>query len=206
MRNQLVLRATLGILTALFGIVRLYYMRRGKESGEGISRGREDRLRLALITFCNSLGTIAGLVYVFAPQRIRLTALPMPVWSRWLGAALGIVDLLLFGWTHHALGRNWSARLLIKDQHTLVTNGPYRWVRHPMYTAIFGSWLAFFLISANWIIGIAGLGMSIVVASRVDKEEALMIEEFGDQYRAYMQRTGRFLPRIRAEARLRGTP
>ena len=75
-----------------------------------------------------------------------------------------------------------------------------------MYTAIFGSWLAIFLLSANWVVGMAGLGTSILIGARVADEEALMIEEFGDQYRAYMQRTGRFLPRIRAEARLRGTP
>jgi len=73
----------------------------------------------------------------------------MPAWSRWLGVALGIVSLQLFGWTHHALGRNWSTRLVIKEGHSLVTSGPYRWVRHPMYTAIFGSWLAIFLLSAN---------------------------------------------------------
>ena len=66
-----------------------------------------------------------------------------------------------------------------------------------MYTAIFLQSLTFFLLSANWIIGLAGLGANILIAARVDKEEALMIEEFGDEYRAYMQRSGRFLPRMR---------
>jgi protein-S-isoprenylcysteine O-methyltransferase Ste14 len=100
----------------------------------------------------------------------------------------------LFIWTHHALGKNWSVDLVIKEEHTLITSGPYRWVRHPMYTSFFVQSLAFFLLSANWVIGLAGLATSVLGASRVDKEEALMIEEFGDQYRAYMQRTGRFLP------------
>ncbi len=197
MRNQLAFRVILSITYVLFLVVRLYYMRRGSKSGERISRTRGDRLRIALISAFNLLGTAAGLVYVFAPQRTKWATVPMPTWSRWLGAALAIVTLPVFAWTHHALGKNWSADLVIKEQHDLVASGPYRWVRHPMYTAIFGSALASFLVSANWVIGMTGLGMSIVVASRVDKEEALMIEEFGDQYRAYMRRTGRFLPRIR---------
>ncbi len=206
MRNEAAFRVILSTLYILFMLVRVFYMRRGSESGERISRTRGDRPRIALISAFNLLGTIAGLVYIFAPHRMRWANLPAPIWSRWAGAALGIVTLPVFAWTHHALGKNWSADLVIKEQHALVASGPYRWVRHPMYTAIFGSALAFFLLSANWAIGMTGLGMSIVVASRVDKEEALMIEEFGDQYRAYMRRTGRYLPRIRAEARLGGTP
>ena len=114
-----------------------------------------------------------------------------------MGMGLGIGTLPLFVWTHEALGKNWSADLVIKEEHALVTGGPYRWVRHPMYTAFFGSSLAYFLLSANWVIGLTGLGTSVLFAARVDKEEALMIEEFGDEYQAYMQRTGRFLPPVK---------
>ncbi|OGO51147.1 MAG: hypothetical protein A2148_07120 [Chloroflexi bacterium RBG_16_68_14] len=140
------------------------------------------------------MGAMAGLVYVFAPHRIRWATLPTPTWSRWLGAALGIVTIPLFFWTHRALGSNWSADLVIKKGHTLVTSGPYRWARHPMYTSIFGFSLAVSLLSANWVIGLVGLVTSILSAARVDKEEALMLDEFGEEYRAYMERTGRFLP------------
>ncbi len=197
MRSQAVFRVILSSLYILFWLVRVCYMRRGSESGERVSRTRHDRLRIGLISSFGLVGMIAGLVHVFAPQRTRWAVLPTPTWSRWLGAALGIVTLPLFLWTHDALGKNWSADLVIKEEHILVTGGPYRWVRHPMYTAFFGSSLAFFLLSANWVIGLAGLGTSILSGSRVHKEEALMIEEFGDEYRAYMQRTGRFLPRMR---------
>ncbi len=197
MRSPAVFRVILSSLYILFLLVRVSYMRRGSESGKRVSRARQDRLRIGLISAFSLVGLIAGLVHVFAPQRARWATLPTPTWSRWLGAALGIVAVPLFRWTHHALGKNWSADLVIKEEHTLVTGGPYRWVRHPMYTAFFGSSLAFFLLSANWVIGLAGLGTSILGASRVHKEEALMIEEFGDEYRAYMKRTGRFLPRMR---------
>ena len=197
MRNQAVFRVILSTLYILVVLVRLNYMRRGNESGQTISRTREERLTLPLLASISVLGSIAGVVYVFAPQRMGWAMLPMPTWSRWVGAGLGSVSVLLFAWTHHALGKNWSLALVTKEEHTLVSSGPYRWVRHPMYTTIFLQALAFFLLSANWLIGLTGLGTSILAVARVGEEEALMIEEFGDQYRAYMERTGRFLPSMK---------
>ncbi|OGO51113.1 MAG: hypothetical protein A2148_07105 [Chloroflexi bacterium RBG_16_68_14] len=186
-----VIFGTLGILTA---VVRLYYARKGSQSAQGISRTREERFRLAFVSRLMAPGWIAGVVYVIAPQRVRWAALPIPAWSRWVGAALGAVALPLFLWTHHALGKNWSRDLVIKEGHTLVTSGPYRWARHPMYTAAFGWSVASFLVSANWLIGLGLLGPVMLDAMRVGEEEALMMQEFGDEYRTYMQRTGRFLP------------
>ncbi len=206
MRNEAVFRVIFVAGAGMGTLVRLYYMRKVSESGQKISRRHEERLRLALLVSCNALGMVGGLMYVIAPQRMRWATLPLPTWSRWVGVALGIISNPLLLWTHHALGKNWSGPLEIKDQHTLVTSGPYRWVRHPMYTTFFVIGLASLLVSANGVIGGSWLGQAIVAALRVGDEEALMIEEFGDQYRAYMRRTGRFLPRIRAEARLGGTP
>ena len=200
MRNQLGFRVILSTLYVLVMVVRLYYMRRGSESGQTISRTQEERLRLPLLMSFNLLGTIAGVVYVFAPQRIRWATLPTPAWSRWVGVGLGIISLPLFAWIHHALGKNWSMALVIKEEHTLISSGPFRWVRHPMYSTIFLQSLAFFLLSANWVIGISGLGTSILCVARVGEEEALMVEEFGDRYWAYMQRTGRFLPPVKLQA------
>ncbi len=190
-------RVTLSFLYLLVVLIRSYYMRRGSESAQTISRTREERLTMPLLASINLLGTGAGLVHVFAPQRMKWATLPVPAWSRWVGVGLGVASLPLFAWTHHALGKNWSLALVTKEEHTLVSSGPYRWVRHPMYTVISLQGLAFFLLSANWVIGISGLGTSILCVARVGDEEGLMIEEFGDQYRAYMRRTGMFLPRMR---------
>ena len=198
--SQVGFRVILSSLFLLFGLIRLYYMRRGSESGERVSRTREERLKTPLGTSMSVLGTSAGLIYVFAPQRMKWAALPLPTWSRWLGVGLGTLALPCFVWTHQALGKNWALALVTKEGHTLVSSGPYRWVRHPMYTTIFLQELAAFLVSANWVIGLGGLGISILSAARVGEEEALMVEEFGDEYRAYMERTGRFLPPVRPQA------
>jgi len=83
----------------------------------------------------------------------------------------------------------------------LIMSGPYRCVRHPMYTAFFLIGLALLLLSSDWLLG-AGLiaGISAVMLSRLRNEERVMVERFGSQYRAYMERTGRFLPRLKAQS------
>ncbi len=196
MRNEAAFRVILGAMGAVGTLIRLYYMRKASQASQETSRKREERLRIALLASFNAVGVIGGLVYVITPQRMKWATLPLPRWSRWVGVALGAVAGPLLLWTHHSLGKNWSATVEIRGEQTLVTSGPYRWVRHPMYTTFFVNGLATLLVSANWVIGGGWLGQGIVAASRVGDEEALMIEEFGDQYRAYMRRTERFLPRI----------
>jgi protein-S-isoprenylcysteine O-methyltransferase Ste14 len=196
MDNEVMFRASLAVVFILLTSIRLYYARKAGKAGEKTSADREGKLGPALLRLLNSLAAIATLVYLIAPRLMHWSALPMPVWLRYIGIATGIVTIFLFLWIHRVLGENWSTSVETKERHILVTNGPYRWVRHPMYTTIFVWALAFFLQSANWFIGITWLALSIVAASRTGKEEVALIKRFGAEYRAYMQRTGRFLPNL----------
>jgi protein-S-isoprenylcysteine O-methyltransferase Ste14 len=122
---------------------------------------------------------------------------PLPEWSRWTGAAITAGGIWLFSLTHAALAQNWSPLLEVREGNTLVTGGPYRFVRHPMYSAGFVVNIGVSVISANWLAA-AGLlaGMLIVFGFRVRDEEQMMIDAFGDEYRDYMRRTGRLVPRL----------
>jgi protein-S-isoprenylcysteine O-methyltransferase Ste14 len=123
---------------------------------------------------------------------------PVAAGGRFAGAGAGAAADAMLAWVHHELGQNFSPTLHLHDQHTLVTSGPYRWIRHPMYTAFYMLGLSFFLLSANWFIGGAFLGgLTAVMISRVAKEDALMAGRFGQQYQTWAGRTGRFLPRLR---------
>lgn len=121
---------------------------------------------------------------------------PLPAWIRIIGEILLLASMLLFYVCHRELGRNWSPKLEISEDHRLITSGPYQSVRHPMYTSFFLFGLGLLLATANLMVGGFYLvAMFTLYVERVDEEEALMIEQFGDAYREYMQRTGRLLPR-----------
>ncbi|GAB4069721.1 isoprenylcysteine carboxylmethyltransferase family protein [Ancylobacter sonchi] len=114
-----------------------------------------------------------------------------------LGALTFAFSLWLFRRTHEDLGKNWSVTLEIKDSHKLITGGVYRYVRHPMYSAFFLWAVAQLILIPNWIAGPAGvIGFGILYLFRVGREEAMMLDTFGDEYRAYMARTARIVPGV----------
>jgi protein-S-isoprenylcysteine O-methyltransferase Ste14 len=120
---------------------------------------------------------------------------PSHIWAVVAGALVFCLAMWVFRRTHKELGRNWSITLEIRQKHELVSRGPYALVRHPMYTSflLMGVGQAFLL--SNWVIGLVGLiGFATLFFLRVDKEERMMLEVFGPQYRAYMDRTKRLIP------------
>lgn len=113
----------------------------------------------------------------------------------YVGTALFIAALALFYRTHRELGRNWSVSLDLRKEHKLVTDGVYRYVRHPMYSAFFLWALAQVFLLPNWIAGPAGLvGFGTLFLFRVFREEEMMHAEFGEAYRVYSRRTKRLIP------------
>lgn len=119
--------------------------------------------------------------------------------ARWWAVALGGIIFALALWvfrrSHKELGRNWSITLEIRERHALICAGPYAVIRHPMYTSFMLMGLGQAFLLSNWVAGLAGLiGFAILFFLRVDKEERMMLENFGPQYRAYMERTKRIIP------------
>lgn len=113
------------------------------------------------------------------------------------GIAITALGTYLFWRSHHDLGLNWSARLQIRAGHELITRGIYRRIRHPMYAAMLVCGLGQPLLLQNWIAGPTLLVVGLVfVALRIPREEALLITQFGDQYRSYMASTGRIVPKL----------
>jgi len=140
---------------------------------------------------------VPTIIYVVAPEQLVWAALPLPAGWQWFGVGMGLLGIFLLLWVHHTLDKYFAMPGVMKEHQSLVTGGPYQWVRHPMYTALFLVTIVYFLISANWFIGVVWIGWIMgTVASMLRDEEAALIEKFGDEYRAYMRRTGRFLPRV----------
>jgi protein-S-isoprenylcysteine O-methyltransferase Ste14 len=195
-----VFKIILIITYTVFSIIRIEYYRLARKAGyRTIIRESRGYSLLLGILICYEV--ITFFIYAFSPESFAWSSLTMPVWLRWLGAALAVTALLFFIWIHRSLGRNFSAFLKLKEQQTLVTFGPYRWIRHPMYTAFYILHIAAFLLTSNWFIGVTWIaGLTVVITLRIQREEAMMIERFGDRYRSYMENTGRFVPQVRLNA------
>ena len=123
--------------------------------------------------------------------------MPWPI--RALGLALFAAAIWILHRSHADLGRLWSPTVELRDDHELVTVGVYSRVRHPMYTAhvLWGASQA--MLFPNVIAGpLALIVMLAIMPIRITREERAMLDRFGDDYRVYMGRTGRVLPRISA--------
>lgn len=150
-----------------------------------------------LLLGLTGIGMVVPIVYVLSPL-LDFADYDLPAWIGWVGAGLfGVATWLL--WRSHAdLGRNWTPTVAVRHEHTLVTDGVYRYIRHPMYAAHLLWAVAQVLMLHNWIAGYSFLVFVVPqYLLRVDDEEQMMLEQFGEAYRAYMQRTGRVIPRWR---------
>ena len=175
-------------------VIRYPHNRRARRTPK--LRRAAHRREIVLMTISATGLGILPFAYVIsdAPRFANYTFHP---WQAWLGAAVFAAALWLFYRTHRDLGRNWSVTLEVREQHTLVTSGVYSRVRHPMYSAFWLWALAQVLLLPNWIAGPAGLvGFGTLFLLRVRREEAMMIETFGEDYRRYMERTSRILPGV----------
>ncbi len=181
---------------AVVSPIALYYRVRALSGGERADRQQERPLSRSLLRPLGAAWIAAIVVYVAKPEWLSSSACPLPIWSRWLGAVLWVLSLALLVWTYQALGRNLTDTVAPRGNATLVTSGPYRFVRHPMYSSFLGIAAGLALLTANWLIGAGGMLVWLLMATRTSREEAALIDRFGEDYRTYCRRTGRFLPRL----------
>lgn len=158
---------------------------------------REDhttRLDFSLLVL-NALGMFLPLIYIFTDW-LDFANYTLPNWLGWTGAFLfaGVAILLLF--THRALGPSWTPTLSLRENHQLVTRGIYKYIRHPGYAAHMIWAVAQPLMLQNWIAGFSFLVVALPqYLLRVEAEEQMMLDSFGDDYQDYMENTGRIFPR-----------
>ena len=182
------------ILVVTWYVLRIPFARRSKRTKiSRDSKGVAERSRLAVSTA--GLG-ILPFIYVATGWPRFAAYRPEPILFS-LGVLAAVGAIVLFRLTHKALGKMWSVSLQLREGHRLVTSGVYRILRHPMYSAFWLMALAQALLLPNWVAGPAGLvGFGLLFALRIGPEERMMEEAFGDEYRAYRDRSWRIIPYI----------
>ena len=200
MHAESVLRAAFWVLFAGVLAMRIYFALQVRWAGERVMPDREAVERegramfmMRLVMFLVFLSWL--ILYAINPPWMRVLAVRFPNWLRWIGLALGLASLGFWSWTQVALGKVWSPQLQLRKEHHLVTTGPYARIRHPLYTAMIGYGISLALVTANWFFVAFAIVTTAGSFARVPREEQMMITEFDQEYKAYMQRTGRFFPK-----------
>ena len=149
-----------------------------------------------VLLFFDGIGMIIPLVYVLSSW-LDFADYLLPQWVGWLGSVLFACAIFILYLSHADLGKNWSPVLGIKEEHTLVTSGIYKHIRHPMYAAHLLWAVAQILILHNWIAGFSFIVVMIPhYLIRVSREEQMLIDQFGDEYLDYMKISGRVFPKL----------
>ena len=175
-------------------IIRAPYQKGAKIGEKTVRRvSQTENILLGLLFVFSGL---LPLVYTFTGW-LAFANYSLPVWMGWLGVVVLAASLYVFWRSHADLKSNWSPSLEIRADHTLVTTGIYRAIRHPMYASQFIYAIAQILLLQNWLAGPTNLVFFLAFyLLRVRAEEQLMLDTFGDTYRAYMQTTGGVFPKL----------
>ncbi len=156
------------------------------------------RLEPAFSRMLRALTFMVAIVLLSTP-RIPLPWLyvqlwPSGYWAFWVGAAVTVAGLLFAVWARAHLGRNWSRSVTIKQDHELITTGPYAVARHPIYTGILAGFVGT-VIALGQVRGvIAFVLVFLVIWAKLRMEERWMRSQFGETYAAYAGRTAALVP------------
>ncbi len=184
------------ILFTAMGISSYFRRKADKVTGETISRKVDGSIMMIIIKTGGLILWLSPFVYLINPQWMAWSKIGLPESVRWIGVGIGILCVLGIYWLFSSIGVGITPTSATRKEHKLSTSGPYRWVRHPLYTVGSSMFISFGMMSDNWFIAALGILVFIVMAIRTPKEEANLIEKFGDEYREYMKHTGRFLPKL----------
>lgn len=188
------------VLGTLLAVVTIsgYYRRRARAESGTIPRQREGlALIVARLAFALPL-FLSVIIYVLNPDWMAWSSLSLPTGVRRVGVGLGLLAVPGAFWVFRSIGANISETVLTKEHHVLITHGPYRWVRHPLYTLGILLFVAFGLMAANWfILAVTAVSLAAIVIVVIPREEKQLRARFGDEYRDYMAATSRMVPGLR---------
>lgn len=199
MATEAIFHLAFWVLFAGLFVMRIFFALTVSHAGERVIPEREAVEREGWFMFADQLVMyvllLIGLgLHAINPDWLGMLSVPLPGWLRWAPFALGLATLGFWSWTQVVLGKKWSPQLQPREEHQLITIGPYRRIRHPLYIAMLGYGTSLALVTANPVFILLTVTMIASLLARAPKEEKMMIEKFGEEYRLYRRSTGRFFP------------
>ena len=191
--NPLIAKVVILAASVVMVVIRAPHGRRSR--GVKVARSCKGPREVALLTLA-WMGFLVPLIWVVSPV-FSFAEYSLRPWAFGAGVLCLVGGLWWFRRSHSDLGTYWSVTLELRENHRLITQGVYRYVRHPMYAALFLYSIGQALILPNWIAGPSYfVAFAIVFALRIGAEERMMLETFGQEYASYMARTKLLVPGI----------
>ena len=176
-------------------VIRAPYVKRSRRSA--VANDHTPRMEWLLLTLAFVGMQAIPFIYLLTGW-LDFADYHLPFWIGSCGSVIFVFAVWLLWRSHVDLGSNFSPKLQIRQEHSLITGGVYRRIRHPMYTAHLLWAFAQLLLFHNWIAGpVFLLTIAPLFVFRIPNEEHVMLELFGDEYKEYMDRTGRLFPRLK---------
>lgn len=176
--------------------VSLIHRTRAQLKDGSVSEAYENRIIYVLLRSGGFIMWVSCFMYIFYPRSLAWSFLPLPIWMQWVGVLIGVIALPLTTWAALTIGNNVTRTVLTRQDHELVTWGPYRYIRHPLYSFGIMFFLGLSLISASALmLGLTAMAL-VLILLRLPQEEAMLIAHFGEAYSDYRMHTGAIIPRI----------
>jgi protein-S-isoprenylcysteine O-methyltransferase Ste14 len=189
-------RATLIAISLTFVAIGGYYRVQSQRSGERLDRTKEGWPILIGIRLTGLFTVGSTVAWLYKPALFAWASQLIPASTRWIGVAGFACAVAWLIWMFHSLGRNLTDTVVTRRDAHFVDQGPYRFVRNPMYVGILMSGVSLGLALGTWLLPVVATVMFTLLALRTRTEERYLIERFGNQYRDYMKRVGRFFPKL----------
>jgi protein-S-isoprenylcysteine O-methyltransferase Ste14 len=191
--NPWIAKAVILLASVVMVVIRAPHGSRSR--GVKIARSGKGPREVALLTLAWT-GFLVPLIWIVSPV-FSFAEYSLRPWAFGAGVVCLVAGLWWFHRSHSDLGTYWSVTLELRENHRLITQGIYRYIRHPMYAALLLYSIGQALVLPNWVAGPSYLvAFGILCVLRIGAEERMMLEAFGDEYAAYMARTKRIAPGI----------
>ncbi|MGA2157641.1 MAG: isoprenylcysteine carboxylmethyltransferase family protein [Dehalococcoidia bacterium] len=203
--NELFFRVSFSILWIIFifNLIWVRYSLRepGNKSSIDNKATHESRLHIVGLAFFAPFWFGGIILYAIIPGWIMFLSISLPDWFRLIMVGVAALSIPFTLWGYRTLGKNWvhaleQSEFLQRKSVTLVTSGPYRYVRHPIYLGSFTFIITLALVAANWLVLLPALFIIALIDTQIGKEERMLIDRFGDEYREYMKRTPQLIPKL----------
>jgi protein-S-isoprenylcysteine O-methyltransferase Ste14 len=201
MNHDQTFRAILMAVLLLTPPIGIYHRLKSQATREELDRRQEGLFILATLRPVGAALWLGVIAWVVDPDWMAWSSVSLPSWLRWMGVGAIAIACGLLVWTFRCLGKNLTDTVVTRQKHALVIEGPYRWVRHPFYDSAALLAVGVSLTVTNWFLLVTGVVLFCLLIIRTRTEEENLLARFGNSYGAYLERTGRFLPRIRTNLR-----